>query len=81
MHEVPSFNARVVDLTGAGDVFCAGFLCEYIKTKHPSKSVFFGCAVSSLVIERTGGVLKSRMPTLEEVRKRMNQKQKRIQAC
>jgi len=70
--KVPGFKANVVDVTGAGDVFCAGFLSEFIRTENVFRSVVTGCAVSSLVIEKTGGVLASRMPTLNDVRERVS---------
>ncbi|MFB0544814.1 MAG: carbohydrate kinase family protein [Asgard group archaeon] len=70
--KVPCFKANIVDLTGAGDVFSAGFLTEYIRTRIPLDSVIFGCAVASLVIEKTGGVLASRMPDAYAVKKRVN---------
>lgn len=70
--KIPAFPAKVVDHTGAGDVYCAGFLTEYLRTKNVRKSALFACATSSLVIERTGGVTSSRMPTTSKVQKRMS---------
>ena len=70
--KIPSFPAKVVDCTGAGDVYCAGFLTEYLRTKDARKSALFACATSSLVIEGTGGVTSSRMPTTSKVHKRMS---------
>jgi len=69
--KIPAFPAKVVDYTGAGDAYCAGFLTEYLRTKDARKSALFGCATSSLVIENTGGVTSLRMPTRSDVNKRM----------
>jgi len=71
-YKIPGFKSKIVDVTGAGDVFCAGFLSEYLRTEDPLKSVIFGCAAASLLTEKTGGVLASRMPTLDEVRRRIS---------
>jgi len=69
--KIPAFPAKVVDYTGAGDVFCAGFLTEYLRTKDVRKSTLFASATSSLVIEGTGGVTAKRMPTSSRVYERM----------
>lgn len=60
---IPAFPTDVVDCTGAGDAFCAGFFTEYLRTKDAKRSALFGNATASLVIEGTGGVLAKRMPT------------------
>lgn len=69
-YEAQQFSAypsKVTDCTGAGDVFHAGFLAEYIRTRDLKKSTQFALATASLVIENTGGVTVSRMPTQEKV--------------
>lgn len=68
---VPTFPANVVDVTGAGDAYDAGFLVEYLRTKDAWKSALFASATASLMIEGTGGVLASRMPTTSEVNERI----------
>ena len=64
---IPSFPANVVDCTGAGDVWHAGFLFEYLKTKDLRKASIFASATASLVIEKTGGVKAERFPTYNEI--------------
>jgi len=59
---IPAFPTKVVDCTGAGDVYCAGFFTEYLRTKDAKRSALFGNATASLMIEGTGGVLAERMP-------------------
>jgi sugar/nucleoside kinase (ribokinase family) len=68
---VPTFSDNVVDCTGAGDVYSAGFLAEYLRTKDVEKSALFASATSSLVIEDSGGVSAERMPTRSEVLERI----------
>ena len=45
---------RVVDPTGAGDVFVGGFLTEYIQNKDPFWCACVGSAAASLVVEDVG---------------------------
>ncbi len=70
--QIPSFPSNVVDCTGAGDVWHAGFLYKYIKIQNLKSKVkndkiikesgIFASALSSLLIEKTGGVQKERFP-------------------
>ncbi|MBA7602665.1 ATP-dependent 6-phosphofructokinase [subsurface metagenome] len=69
---MPAFPSEVKDCTGAGDVYMAGFLVEYLRTKDVWKSALFASATASIVIEGTGGVVASRMPTTSEVEKRIS---------
>jgi len=68
---VPAFSSNVIDCTGAGDVYSAGFLIEYLRTTDVEKSALFASATASLVIEDSGGVSAKRMPTRSEVLKRI----------
>ena len=69
--KVPAFSSNVIDCTGAGDVYSAGFLAEYLRTKNVEKSALFASATSSLMIEDSGGVLVKRMPDRAKVLKRI----------
>ncbi len=69
---IPPFPTKVVDTTGAGDAFCGAFLVEYVNTNNLNLSASFASAAASLMIEDTGGVRPSRMPTIEMVRKRLS---------
>lgn len=70
-YHVPGLSGKVVDVTGGGDSYMAGFLTEFIQEGDPLKSAVFASAVALCVIENTGGVRALRMPTLEEARKRV----------
>jgi sugar/nucleoside kinase (ribokinase family) len=71
VYRIPAFPSRAVDATGAGDAFSAGFLVEYLWTGDVERAARFGCATAALVIEGTGGVLASRMPTADAVYSRV----------
>lgn len=51
---LPSYPAKVVELTGAGDTFVGGFLTSFLKEKNPKECVALGNAVASFVIEDYG---------------------------
>jgi len=70
---IPPFpTEKVIDRTGAGDCFGAGFLVNYLENKDPIMSAIYGTAVASYIIERSGGVVISRMPSKKEVENRVN---------
>ena len=52
--EIPAYPARLVDLTGAGDAFCGGFLAGYRRTFDPLQAVLYGNISASLTIEGSG---------------------------
>lgn len=66
-----------IDFTGAGDSFGAGFMASLCHNPDIERAIEFGNAVASLVIEKTGGCIKARMPSLDDVKKRINQKKER----
>jgi sugar/nucleoside kinase (ribokinase family) len=54
--EIPAYPARVVDVTGAGDSFCGGFLAGYQKSYDPLRAVLHGSVSASLTIEGCGAL-------------------------
>jgi len=72
-YTIPAFSPRTaeIDCTGAGDVWHAGFLAEYLKTRDLTQAGIFASALSSLVIEKTGGVRKERFPRYDQVIQRI----------
>ena len=52
---VPAYkSAKVVDVTGCGDVFCGGFMASYMKNQDPYLSAIHGVVSSSLNLEDYG---------------------------
>ena len=47
-------NLKIVDLTGAGDLFAAGFLHGYINGLNPYQCLRKGTELSSKIIEKMG---------------------------
>jgi sugar/nucleoside kinase (ribokinase family) len=74
--EVPAYPARPVDVTGAGDSFCGGFLAGYQQTYDPLRGVLYGSVSASLTIEGSGafhalealpGLAQRRLDSLAEI--------------
>jgi sugar/nucleoside kinase (ribokinase family) len=57
-------NVKVVDTTGAGDTFDAGFLYGYLQSWTLEKSLQLACVCGSLSTQGVGGT--TAQPTLEE---------------
>ncbi len=50
----PSFPAKMIDPTGAGDIFATAFLIRYFETKDISQAANFANATASFCIEKKG---------------------------
>jgi len=61
---LPAFPSDVVDLTGAGDVFSASFICAYFESRDIIRSVAFAHSAASLSIEAQG---LSGLPSLDQI--------------
>ena len=53
---IPAYPARVVDVTGAGDAFCGGFLVGLSETDDILEAGLRGCVSASLAIEGAGAL-------------------------
>jgi sugar/nucleoside kinase (ribokinase family) len=51
---VPAFAIDVVDTTGCGDAFSAGFLCGIALGKTPAAAAVLGCATAAFVAQGLG---------------------------
>lgn len=70
--EIPAVKEKEkVDTTGAGDVYCAAFLSEYLRTRDLYKSGLYASTAATILIEKTGGVSLSRIPKNKEIKDRM----------
>ena len=55
VHEIEAFQTKVIDTTGAGDFFAAGFLAGISKSYNLVKAGMLGAACSSEIISHYGG--------------------------
>jgi sugar/nucleoside kinase (ribokinase family) len=78
--EVPSYPIHVVDLTGAGDAFCGGFLVGYRRTYDPLQAALYGNISASMTVEGSGafyaldalpGLAQARLDALRETVRRV----------
>ena len=53
---VPAYAAKVIDVTGAGDSYCGGFLVGLVQTGDPVEAALRGAVSASLVIEGVGAL-------------------------
>lgn len=52
---VPAAKARVLDTTGAGDAFCAGFLAAWLAGDDPEAALRGGAQTAARAVARVGG--------------------------
>ncbi|KPV62462.1 MAG: putative sugar kinase [Candidatus Bathyarchaeota archaeon BA1] len=70
LERVPVIPAeKLVDSTGAGDAYAAGFIVEYLRTKDPKRSALYASCVASFVVE---GVGTTTLPIRGMVMKRLH---------
>jgi sugar/nucleoside kinase (ribokinase family) len=65
--DIPPYKIDLVDSTGAGDTYMAGFTFEYLKTGDLRRAGCFASCVSSIMIEQVGPDF---ILTEDEVRRR-----------
>jgi len=63
IHAYPVDN--VINTIGAGDAFCAGFLCGYLNGLQPEQAARIGNAAAHITLSGAGG--HEHAPTLDEV--------------
>jgi 2-dehydro-3-deoxygluconokinase len=56
--ELPTFRAKAIDTTAAGDAFNAGYLAARIKGVIPMLAARQGAAIASLVVRERGAIVK-----------------------
>ncbi|MFN8318075.1 MAG: PfkB family carbohydrate kinase [Saprospiraceae bacterium] len=66
----PSYPTKVVDTTGAGDVFALCFLWSYHHDQSLSKACIFAHSAASILVE---GHNINHLPTIDEINQRLNE--------
>lgn len=57
---IPAYRAdKVVDTTGAGDIFGAAMTLEYLMTRDIVRAVKYGCAAGAMSVSREGAMLSA----------------------
>ena len=69
--DIPPYQVNLVDSTGAGDTYMAGFSFEYLRTHDLRLSGCFASCVSSIMIEQVG-------PDFEMTEKEVRRRQKTL---
>lgn len=54
--EIPAYNSRVKDITGAGDAYCGGFNVGLEQTNDILQAALYGTISASLAVEGTGAL-------------------------
>ena len=57
---VPAIATNVVDVTGAGDSFCGGFMVGYQETGDPVQAACYGAVSASFVLQGFGALYATR---------------------
>jgi hypothetical protein len=68
-HDLPAFQSREIDPTGAGDVFAAAFLVRYHETRSSLEAARYGAAAASLLVQ---GVGIESVPTRDQIEAVLN---------
>lgn len=66
---IPAFATSAVDLTGAGNAFCGGFLAGWVQTGDLRQAGLYGVVAASFLVEQVG--LPAAEPRDEEARRRL----------
>lgn len=56
-------DPRVIDVTGAGDAFCGGFMVGLTRTQDPIQAAQMGLVTASIIVEGYGALYPLSLPT------------------
>jgi ribokinase len=54
--QLPAVPTEVIDVTGAGDAYCGGFLANYVQTRDLPRAGLAGAVSASFAIEQFGSL-------------------------
>jgi ribokinase len=55
-HHIPPYPVDIVDVTGAGDAYCGGFMVGYQESGDPVVAACYGAVSASFVLEGFGAL-------------------------
>jgi ribokinase len=68
-YEIPAYPSKMVDPTGAGDVFAGGFLAGLTITGSPTQAALYGNVSASFAVEGSGAFYtQDALPGLQQAR-------------
>lgn len=70
--EIPAYQTKAIDPTGAGDAYRGAFLAAYLQGKKIHECGAFASATASFVVEKHG--CQTNIPTTKQVEERMNER-------
>jgi 1D-myo-inositol 3-kinase len=70
VRDFPAFKTKVVDPTGAGDVFATAFLIKLRQTQDPYEASIFANCTASFVVEKRG---TEGIPSLSQIQLRLKE--------
>jgi sugar/nucleoside kinase (ribokinase family) len=74
---IPIVPTEVVDVTGAGNAYCGGFLVGYVETRDIRTAAMYGAVSASFAIEQFG-IPHITMETRQEAHRRLATLKKRV---
>ncbi len=76
---IPAYPIRIVDVTGAGDAYCGGFMVGYEETQEPALAGCYGAVSASFVLQGFGALYATRY-TRAEAEARLASLMKEVQS-
>ena len=75
----PALRTSIIDTTGCGDSFAAGFLAEYLKSRDVARAGWVGAAMASFTIAKVGSWFPN--VTEAQIERRIESAIKNVQAA
>lgn len=77
---VPAYPTHVVDVTGAGDAYCGGFMVGYQETGDPLLAACYGAVSASFVLQGFGALYATQFQRAQ-AEARLNELRQHVRQC